>query len=184
VTPEEIVSTMANFYPDEKEIVAAIIQRIDRGREQYGPWEIDQDRGRDYVQEALEENFDCMVYQAAQLVKIQNERRRRMTRIYVCHPWRDDPAGNARKLEEICHVIVENGALPVCPPLFLSRFLCEETERALALKLCLEMLSDCDVVFQFDEPTEGMSAELLHAEKLGIPVVSGERPPEPIGASE
>lgn len=92
-------------------------------------------------------------------------------RIYVCHPFRDDPKNNAHKVSAICRAIVEEGHLPIAPHIYLPAFVDEETERDLAMALCLELVSLCDKLRVYGGViTEGMWDEIDHAEFLEIPV--------------
>ena len=52
---------------DERTIVETLLERIEQGREVYGPWKVDD--GRDYHSEALAEVIDALHYCAAALVK-------------------------------------------------------------------------------------------------------------------
>ena len=52
---------------DERAIVEKLLDRIEQGREVYGPWKVDD--GRDYRAEALAEVIDALHYCAAALVK-------------------------------------------------------------------------------------------------------------------
>ena len=52
---------------DERAIVEKLLDRIEQGRELYGPWKVDD--GRDYQAEALDEVIDALHYCAAALVK-------------------------------------------------------------------------------------------------------------------
>jgi hypothetical protein len=170
MSPEEIAKTVAGFQADEKEIISTIVQRIDRGRSIYGPWEIGGEQPRNYVQEALEEALDGMNYIAAELVRLKTERYDRSLRIYVCHPWSDNPEANAKDIEFICKAIVAKRSLPVAPQIYLSRFMDEATEREQAMNFCLQLLADCDLVLAFGTPSEGMRRELTFARSRGIPV--------------
>jgi hypothetical protein len=90
-------------------------------------------------------------------------------RVYICHPYSADPEGNVRAVRAICRAVVEEGHLPIAPHLYLPAFVDEATERALALALCLELVTMCDEVWVYgDEPTSGMRQEILHAARLGI----------------
>jgi hypothetical protein len=170
VTAEEIVSMLAKFEPDEKEIVATIVQRIDRGRREYGPWEIDKDHDRDYRREAFEELVDTAIYSSAELVRMDHESNSRIAKVYVCHAWSNDPVVNSKEIAFICKGIVEQGALPIAPQLYLPAFMDEATQREQALAFCLELLADCDLVLCFGTPSEGMRRELAFARSRGIKV--------------
>ena len=95
----------------------------------------------------------------------------RLRRIYVCHPFADDPEGNAGRVRALCQVLVECGVLPVAPQIYLPQFIDEATHRDRALQLCLGLLDVCDEVRVYSgRITSGMRLEIEHAEALGIPV--------------
>ncbi len=54
---------------DEHSIALKILDRLEEGRREYGPWDVRD--GRDYVNEALEEAIDGFVYCAAGLVGLE-----------------------------------------------------------------------------------------------------------------
>ena len=63
----EIQMLLDRFEGDEKVIFVELLRRLDRGRAQYGPWNITD--SRNYAQEALEEVLDALLYIAAELVR-------------------------------------------------------------------------------------------------------------------
>ncbi len=94
-------------------------------------------------------------------------------RIYVAHPYSDDVAGNVERVRAICRAVVEEGHVPIAPHLFLPAFVDEATERDLALRLCLELVSCCDALwFYGTRISPGMEREFSAAQALGIPVVN------------
>ena len=93
--------------------------------------------------------------------------------IYVCHPYRSDPTGNRRRVARICRRLVRSGHLPLAPQVYLSAFLDEATERAVAMRLCLRLVALADQVWVYGTPSEGMQIEIAESERLGIPVVDG-----------
>ncbi len=64
-----VFSHWATLKADERSIVKMILQRVNKGRNDYGPWKVN-DR-RDYPKEALLEVFDALTYCAAQLIRMQ-----------------------------------------------------------------------------------------------------------------
>jgi hypothetical protein len=53
----------------------------------------------------------------------------------------------------------------------LPSFIDDRTERELALKLCLRLVSLADEVRVYGTPSEGTRLETAEAKRLGIPVV-------------
>lgn len=54
---------------DEPKIVETLLDRMDDGRADYGPWKVDD--SRDYVAEGLAEVIDGLLYCAAGLVRLK-----------------------------------------------------------------------------------------------------------------
>ena len=55
-----------------KELIKLIEQRLEKGKKEYNE-ELDVNDGRDWLQEALEEQLDGMVYIAAKLLQLKKE---------------------------------------------------------------------------------------------------------------
>ncbi len=96
----------------------------------------------------------------------------RLKRVYVCHPYSDDPTGNTERVRKVSRRLVSEGVLPLAPHLYLPQLVDEATQRERALALCLELLDTCDEVRVFGgRISDGMERELQHASRCGIPVV-------------
>lgn len=96
---------------------------------------------------------------------------KRRRRVYVCHPYRNAPTANAKRVSEICDVLSATGHLPIAPQIYLPHFIDELTQRAEALDLCLALLDACDELRVYSPwISEGMRLEIEHAEAHGIPV--------------
>lgn len=165
----ELVVRIEALTGDERQILDALLGRLEVGRDLYGPWDIRD--GRDYPAEAFEELIDGLHYCAAELVRRRRLATARRRRIYVCHPYANDPEGNVARVRVIARALVAEGALPIAPHLYLPAFLEEATERDLALSLCLELVELCDELRVFGSVlTPGMRRELARARELGVPV--------------
>jgi DNA polymerase-3 subunit epsilon len=152
---------------DERQICEALLARLEQGRKEYGPWRVDD--GRDYPSEAYEEVLDGLHYVAAELVRQRRVERARRRRVYVCHPFANDPAGNIERVRVISRRLLDGGLMPVAPHLYLPQLVDEGSEREHALGLCLELLSTCDEVRVYGGMvTEGMERELREAKRLGL----------------
>ena len=172
---EALAERVDRLEGDEREILAALLARLERGHRDFGAWNVRD--GRDYPAETYEEVLDGLHYVAAELVRQRQEKLTRKKRIYVCHPYRSDPALNSVKVRIIAQNLVAMGVLPVAPQLYLPQFINEETQRELALALCVELLKTCDEVWVFGEHvTEGMERELVeaHARRMFVRFVSQE----------
>ena len=97
-----------------------------------------------------------------------------MARIFVCHPYAGDPAGNAAAVRRIARRIALQGHVPIAPQRYLPQFIDEATERDLALRLCLELVAASDILeIHGDEITDGMRREITEARWRGIRILKG-----------
>jgi DNA invertase Pin-like site-specific DNA recombinase len=101
---------------DERQICDALLGRLEKGRREYGPWRIDD--GRDYPSEAYAEVLDGLHYIAAELVRRRRREVARRRRVYVCHPFAFDPAGNIAKVRAISQALLVQGVVPIAPHLY------------------------------------------------------------------
>jgi hypothetical protein len=91
--------------------------------------------------------------------------------IYVCSPYSGNISLNTERAKIYSRMVVDRGAIPVTPHLFLPLFLDEETERDAAIEMDLALLKRCDELWAFgDTISSGMKREMKEAENLGIPV--------------
>jgi hypothetical protein len=160
---------------DESAILNLLSERLQAGRRIYGPWWVDD--GRRYPREALAEVLDALHYCAAELVRLDQASapQARARKVYVCHPFADDPAANTECIRRICASLVERGTVPVAPQLYLPQFIDEVSERETALAMCLALLEDCNEVRVYGPAiTDGMRREIAHANALGIAVRIGD----------
>lgn len=64
---QKLVNRIQELQADERAIIETLLDRIEVGRKQYGPWKVND--GRDYQAEVIEEVIDALHYCAALLVK-------------------------------------------------------------------------------------------------------------------
>lgn len=111
--------------------------------------------------------FGIGVFCAA-LARARGTRGRR--RVYVCHPFSADPIRNILRVRGIARGLIDAGHCPVAPHLYYPQIVNEDTERDLAMSLCLELVSTCDELRVYGEPSPGMRREIDHARRIGVPV--------------
>ena len=87
--------------------------------------------------------------------------------VYICSPYRDSPRVNVMRARQYCKFAVGKGRIPIAPHLYFPQFLLETNERGRVMSMNLELLWLCGEVWVFGEKiTEGMAAEIAHAERL------------------
>lgn len=100
-----------------------------------------------------------------------------MKHIFVCSPYRGDVERNTERAKDYCRVVMEAGAMPLCPHLYFTQFLDDDNpyERTKGLMYGLELLEVCNELWHWPYPSghlsEGMEAEIQRAEWLGKKVV-------------
>ena len=115
-------------------------------------------------------------------------RRPRIPLVYICSPYRgivnssvekavdnhvencvDNNINNARAY---CSLAASQGCIPFAPHLLFTQFLDDSLtdERLMGMYMGAEMLCLCDELWYFGEPSEGMTAEIELAQRIGIPV--------------
>lgn len=105
-------------------------------------------------------------------------------KIYICSPYRGNIKTNIRNAQECCRKAVLRHHLPIAPHLYFPQFLNDkdESERALGINYAMSLLNKCDQLWICsDKISEGMSAEIAEAKKLGIRVRTYDEVKEIIG---
>ena len=94
--------------------------------------------------------------------------------VYICSPLRGNYAKNTLNAKKYCRAAVDAGVFPIAPHLYCPMFLNdrEETEREIGIALGLRLLEVCQEVwvYGYENPSEGMKAEIEHAKALNIPI--------------
>lgn len=84
-------------------------------------------------------------------------------KVYICHPYSADPGWNTQTVKGIARAIVR--ALPhvtvVAPQLMLPAFMEDDSQRAEAMAMCIDLALACDELWVCNsELSEGMQREL------------------------
>ena len=90
-----------------------------------------------------------------------------MRKVYICSPYRGDVEHNVGNARRYCRMAVDNGFIPVAPHIYFTQFLDDsvEKERKAGIEAGIQLMLECDEVWVFGEPTEGMRKEMECAEK-------------------
>jgi hypothetical protein len=70
---DSLVERIEALNSDERKILEVLLSRLEQGREEYGPWNINDNR--EYQKEAFEEIIDALHYCAAALLKHKSTER-------------------------------------------------------------------------------------------------------------
>lgn len=97
----------------------------------------------------------------------------RMKQVFICSPLRGDVIKNIANAKKYCRKAVQDGLLPIAPHVYFTQFLDDEieNERKQGIAAGLQLLDQCDEIWVFGNPTEGMKQEIGHATERGIPVI-------------
>lgn len=90
-------------------------------------------------------------------------------KIYIAHPFRDDPKGNMEKVAEICRDVKSDYGVTPISPIHAFSFLDPHFDN---MDDCLELLSMCDQLWLYGDwkNSRGCSAEFKYAMTHGIAV--------------
>jgi len=102
---------------------------------------------------------------------------------YVCSPFRGDVEKNTARAREYCRQVYEAGYTPLAPHLYFTQFLNDDypKERVAGMEMGVALLPMCRVLLVCgNDITEGMKAEIQHANRIGVEVCNLENiPPIP-----
>lgn len=95
-----------------------------------------------------------------------------MKKVYICSPYRGDVERNVSNARRYCRLAVDEGCIPIAPHIYFTQFLddADERQRTTGIEAGIELLLECDEVWVFGEPTEGMRKEIECAQYNDIPV--------------
>lgn len=98
-----------------------------------------------------------------------------MKMVYICAPLRGEIQKNIEFARQKAQEVFQQGHIPICPHLMFPPFAdaANPTEDQAARDMGLRLIEACQQVNVYgSEWTDGMRAEIRHAERLGIPVVT------------
>lgn len=101
-----------------------------------------------------------------------------MKKVFVSHPFRNNPTENMKAIAEICRNLAEKGEVMPISPVHAFAFLDDTNpdHRELALGYCAELIAVCDKLWLYGdwENSEGCQMEASFAYAWGIEVVEME----------
>lgn len=100
--------------------------------------------------------------------------------VYICSPYRGNVEENVKNARaySLKAMIEHPDVLPIAPHLLFTQYLddTDPEQRRIGLDAGLDLLSICDELWVYGEPSEGMAAEIRLAEELCIPIRDGFSP--------
>lgn len=96
-----------------------------------------------------------------------------MRKVYICSPYRGNVERNVDDARRYCRMAVDDGFIPVAPHIYFTQFLDDsvENERKAGIEAGIQLMLECDEMWVFGEPTEGMRKEIECAESHGMKIV-------------
>lgn len=91
-----------------------------------------------------------------------------MKKVFVSHPYADNPERNRRHADKVCRELYQSGVLPVSP-LHMFAFLEDDNARADIMQICFALIEQCDELNVYGD-SEGTREEVKHAYACGIKV--------------
>ena len=93
--------------------------------------------------------------------------------VYIASPFAGDVDGNIEFARDACRFCIEEGSTPIAVHLLYPQILDDQDpeQRQIGLKLGHNILKRCDEIWVCGNTvSQGMSAEIVEAERLGIPI--------------
>lgn len=99
--------------------------------------------------------------------------------VYICAPLRGELEKNIEFARQKAQEVFQNGDLPICPHLLFPPIAdaTDPVQDEAARDMGLRLVASCQQVNVYSTAwTAGMQAEIIHAQSLGIPVVTEQKP--------
>ena len=93
-----------------------------------------------------------------------------MKRVFISHPYKDDPKGNKKRVDTICRELAEKDDILPISPLHLFSFMENDDNREEILQVCFRLIDICDEVWIYGD-SEGCRKEREYALSIGKRVI-------------
>ena len=90
----------------------------------------------------------------------------RVKRVFISHPYKDEPKGNKKRVDTICRELAEKDDIIPISPLHLFSFMENDDKREEILQVCFRLIDICDEVWIYGD-SEGCRMELEYARSIG-----------------
>jgi hypothetical protein len=95
----------------------------------------------------------------------------RVKRVFISHPYKDDPKGNKKRVDTICRELARKGDILPISPLHLFSFMEDDLQRERILRVCFRLIDICDEVWIYGD-SEGCEKERDYALSRGKKVLN------------
>ena len=93
-----------------------------------------------------------------------------MKKVFISHPYSDNPIENIKKVDRICKELTIQGVLAISP-LHLFSYMESDRHREDIMQACIRVISICDEVWIYGN-SKGCKIEERAAKAMGIRVVN------------
>ena len=93
-----------------------------------------------------------------------------MRRVFISHPYKDDPKENKKLVDTICMELAEKDDILPISPLHLFSFMEDDLQREEILHVCFRLIDICDEVWIYGD-SEGCEKERDYALSRGKKVL-------------
>lgn len=85
-----------------------------------------------------------------------------MKKVFICSPLRGEVVKNQDNARKYAREAILQGFLPIVPHIYFTQFLNDEVEeeRNLGIRAGIELLNECDEMWIYGKPSEGMIREI------------------------
>ena len=95
----------------------------------------------------------------------------RVKRVFISHPYKDDPKGNKKRVDTICRELAKKDDILPISPLHLFSFMEDDLQREEILQVCFRLIDICDEVWIYGG-SEGCEKEREYALSRGKKVLN------------
>ena len=92
-----------------------------------------------------------------------------MRRVFISHPYKDNPAENKKKVDKICKDLLSQGYLPISPLHLFSYIESETGIRDEIIRACTDLIMVADHFYSYGN-SEGCRIEREIAEEIGMEI--------------
>ena len=89
-----------------------------------------------------------------------------MKRVFISHPYKDNPTGNKKQADAICRELAERDDILPISPIHLFRFMENDDKREEILQVCFRLIDISDEVWIYGD-SEGCRKEAEYARRAG-----------------